>query len=98
MKNKYHLITTAHRGVFVGLLKAELDGGKTVILTQAINVIKFGTTGGFLQLAATGPTTESKLGTRALEITLFDVTSKTKCSKAASTLWDDSSELFENED
>lgn len=79
------LVTTQHRGVFFGLLEAK--DGNTVTLTRARCAIRFGTTDGFLQLAKTGPTGDSKIGAEAPRIELFDVTSITDCTPSATERW-----------
>lgn len=82
------LVTTAHRGVFFGYLVEERDGGKTVILANARCAIKFNTTGGFLELAGSGPNSGSKIGERAPEIKLYDVTSISDCTEKAVAAWE----------
>lgn len=82
------LVTTAHRGVFFGYLVEERDGGKTVVLRGARCAIRFNTTGGFLELAGVGPNSGSRIGTRAVEIKLYDVTSVADCTEAAVAAWE----------
>ena len=85
-KVKQHvLVTTKHRSVFFGELKSE--EGTTVELCNARNAIRFGTTKGFLELADTGPTKNSKIGAVAPELKLHDVTSITKCSLKSVEKW-----------
>ena len=85
---QYVLVTTKHRGVFAGVLDAERDDGRTVVLTGCRCAIRFGTSGGFLELADKGPTPTSKIGSTAPRVTLYDVTSLTECSDAARKAWE----------
>jgi len=81
------LITTSHRGVFCGELES-VEGDKA-ILQNARCAIRFATTGGFLELAQTGPTSTSKIGAAAPRITLYDVTSISDCTEEAANAWKD---------
>lgn len=83
------LVTTAHRGVFFGTFLEEKDSGKTIILTNARCAIRFGTIGGFLELADTGPTSKSLIGNPAEKITLYDVTSITEVTEEAAKRWEE---------
>ncbi len=81
------LVTTKHRGVFFGKLKE--DNGATVILESARNCISWDeATKGFLGLATTGPTSGCRVGPAAPELTLYGVTSITKCSDVAVEAWE----------
>jgi hypothetical protein len=83
----YVLITTAHRGVFAGLLKQ--DDGEIVTLTEARNCIYWDSkVKGFIGLSVTGPTSKCRIGPAASEIRLYGVTSVTKCSDAARKAWE----------
>jgi hypothetical protein len=84
---KYVLVTTEHRGVFVGEFEAYSE--RQVTLTNARCAIRWGTTGGFLELAATGPTSRSKVGAVAPRIKLEKVTSIAECSAQAEQAWRD---------
>ena len=69
------LVTTAHRGVFAGLIDADQDLSATDMpLTQARMAIKFGTSRGVMQLADTGPTEQSKISAVADIPMLHDIT------------------------
>lgn len=59
------IVTTERRGVFHGNLKSYDEAKRVAELTDVCMVIKFGTTEGLFQLAATGPTSRSKLSLRA---------------------------------
>lgn len=89
MTGKYVLVTTAHRGVFAGVLKALSDDEKRCDLAEARCAIRFGTTEGFLELAESGPTKDSRIGSTAPEIRLYDLTSITVCSSEAEKAWRD---------
>ena len=58
----YVLVTTSHRGTFVGRL-ADREGD-TVWLDESICAIRWGTTDGVWQLGETGPTPNTKRGTK----------------------------------
>jgi hypothetical protein len=79
------IICTEFRGVFYGL--AEDTSGDIVHLKGARCAIYFGTTGGVLQLAATGPTEKSKIGVRA-DIELRKVTAVFEVTPAAAAAWE----------
>lgn len=81
------IITTAHRGVFYGRLEEHDEPAQRAVLTDAIMAIRWGTTNGFLQLAATGPTERSKLSARAPRIKLEKVVSVTDVSPEAEAVW-----------
>lgn len=81
------LVTTKHRGVFCGQL--EEVRGDWCALQNVRCAIKFGTTGGFLELAQTGPTAESKIGSEAPRIEIYDVTSIIDCTEEAAKAWKD---------
>lgn len=71
------IVTTKHRGVFYGeLLELERSGPQDyrAEMRNVIMVINFGTTQGLLQLAQTGPTSESRLSSVCPSATLLDVT------------------------
>ncbi|QDU61275.1 hypothetical protein Pan216_21290 [Planctomycetes bacterium Pan216] len=84
------LVTTQWKGVFFGQLESEGSEGPTgcsVALTGVRNCIYFGTEGGFLQLADTGPTEKSKIGSPAPRVSLVGVTSIVDCTPAAAEAW-----------
>lgn len=81
------LVTTQYRGVFYGELvgkpsKAELT------LKNARNCIYWSSNcGGFLGLAANGPTKDCRIGTQVPELTLYDITSITPVTDKAVKAW-----------
>jgi hypothetical protein len=79
------LVTTKHRGVFFGW--AEETTGEQIVLHDARMAIRFGCTKGILQLAHTGPTSESKIGAPAPRIELRDITSVSDVSETAVAAW-----------
>lgn len=81
------LVTTKHRGVFFGYTE-DPSTAQVVTLKRARCAIYFGTTGGVFQLAATGPTPKSRIGSRAPEITLQDVTSVSAVAPEAVQAWE----------
>lgn len=83
------LVTTAHRGVFAGLVPVDADlTSRTLSLTGARMAIYWGTTKGVLELAETGPTSKSRISARADIPVLHDVTSVTDITPAAWAKWE----------
>lgn len=84
------LVTTSHRGVFFGYLPNDADrAGGVLHLQNARCAIRFGTSGGFLELASRGPTSRSKVGARAPGVvTLQGVTSVSDVSEDAAAAWE----------
>ena len=69
------LITTQHRGVFAGEIDDDQDlSAKAMPVRNARMAIRFGTTAGIAQLAATGPTSDSRIGAAADIPMLHDIT------------------------
>lgn len=85
MKEKPVLVTTAYSGVFFGFLESR--EGNSVVLTNARCAIHWRTTGGFLELAHLGPNKNSKIGSPAPRIELFDVTSIADVTPEAVEKW-----------
>lgn len=70
------LVTTKHRGVFAGLVPEDSDlSASTLSLKDARMAIRWGTTKGVMQLAETGPTSNSLISATADIPVLHDVTS-----------------------
>lgn len=84
------LVTTLHKGVFFGRVVQFLDGGRTVILSGAKCAIAWRTTKGVWELAQDGPNQNSKIGSEAPELKLFDVTAVARCTSKAISAWDNS--------
>lgn len=69
------LVTTQHRGVFAGLVPEDQDlNARTMSLKSARMAIYWGTKHGVAQLAATGPTSNSRIGAVADIPALHDIT------------------------
>lgn len=83
---KFVLVTTLHRGVFAGYL-VEDESPKFVRLREARCAITFGTTKGFMELAHTGPTKKSLIGSPA-DIKLYDITSIADVTEEARGRWE----------
>ena len=82
------LVTTAHRGVFAGLVPANTDlSAKTLALKSARMAIYWGTTRGVMELADTGPTGKSKISAPADIPVLHDVTAVFEVTEAAWKKW-----------
>lgn len=88
MKNKAVLVTTEFRGVFFGYVKDEKNLPDEITLTMVKNCIYWSAgCGGFLGLAANGPTSGCKIGTQVPELRLFKITSVTPVSDEAAKKW-----------
>lgn len=88
MKNKAVLVTTEFRGVFFGYVKEDKHLPDEITITQVKNCIYWSADcGGFLGLAAHGPTSGCKIGTQVPELRLFKVTSVTPVSDEAAKKW-----------
>lgn len=81
------IVTTEHRGVFYGTPEGDTTG-EQVVLRDARMAIYWGTTGGILQLAQTGPTERSKIGSTAPRIELRGITAVIDVSLEAAKAWD----------
>lgn len=86
MKNL--LITTSHRGVFFAQAPegTELTEKKILGLKNCRMAIKFGTTRGLMQLAETGPTSNSKISAACDIPVLHDVTAVFEVTEEAAKL------------
>lgn len=72
------LITTEFRGVFFGYIKNDKKAPEELTITGARNCIYWSADcGGFLGLAATGPTKSCKIGKKVSELTVYKITSIT---------------------
>lgn len=88
MKNKAVLVTTEFRGVFFGYVKDEKKLPAEITLTGVRNCIYWSSDrGGFLGLAASGPTSGCNIGTKVDELRLFKVTSVTPVTDEAAKKW-----------
>ena len=83
------LVTTEHRGVFFGHLSDDQDRNNkaSLTLTDVRCAIYWSGIGGFLSLAAVGPTSECRIGTQAPRVTLHDITSVSDCTEKAAKAW-----------
>jgi hypothetical protein len=84
------IVTTSHRGVFVGHAEPaalQTPTPDSVVLHDALMVIRFGTTHGLLQLAATGPTPSTKLSLKSPLLTVSKVTMVATMTPEAETAW-----------
>jgi len=88
MKTKAVLVTTEFRGVFFGYVKKDKNLPDEITLTDVRNCIYWSADcGGFLGLAANGPTSGCKIGTKVPELRLFKVTSVSPVSDEAAKKW-----------
>ena len=87
--SKAVLVTTEFRGVFFGHVKDDTKAPAELTLTGARNCIYWATdVGGFLGLAAKGPSDDCRIGTRVEELTLYKITSITLVEDAAVKKWE----------
>lgn len=85
-KERYVLVTTAHRGVFAGY--ATDTSGDTIKLRQGRNCIYWSRDcKGFLGLAAAGPAASCRIGPAA-DIELRNITSVSEVTDAAREAWE----------
>ena len=82
------IVTTKHRGVFFGQVADDADlTNTTPRLENARCAIYWGTTGGVGELAKTGPTKKSRIGTPATIVALHDITAVFAVTDEASKKW-----------
>jgi len=84
-KERAVIVCTEHRGVFFGY--AADTSGDTIKLRGARMAIAFGTTKGVMQLAETGPTSQSRISARA-DIEVRKVTAVFEVTPAATSAWE----------
>jgi len=83
------LVTTAHRGVFGGLIEEGQDiTAKSLPLKGAKMAIYWGTTKGVMQLAHTGPTATSTISEPADIPVLHDITAIFDITPEAWAKWE----------
>lgn len=88
VKNKAVLATTEFRGVFFGHVKDDKHLPDKITLTDVKNCIYWSAdVGGFLGLAANGPTSGCRIGTKVPEVTLYKITSVTPVTDEAAKKW-----------
>lgn len=88
MEKRAVLVTTEFRGVFFGYVKDDKSLPGEITITQARNCIYWSSDcGGFLGLAANGPTSGCRIGTEVPELRLFKITSVTPVSGEAAKKW-----------
>ena len=85
LKSRPVIVCTEHRGVFYGL--ATETSGDVIHLKSARMAIRFGTTKGVMELAETGPTSNSKISARA-DIEVRKVTAVFEVTPAAAAKWE----------
>lgn len=88
-KEKAVLVTTEFRGVFFGYVKDDKKLPAEITLTGVRNCIYWSAdVGGFLGLAANGPTSGCKISKRASELTVYKVTSVSPVDESAVEKWE----------
>ena len=87
-KGQAVLITTEFRGVFFGRIIDDKKLPAEITLSDVRNCIYWSADcGGFLGLAAAGPTSSCKIGTKVTGLRLFKVTSVSPVSDEAAKKW-----------
>lgn len=87
-KMKPVLITTAHRGVFGGLIPESQDlSARSMALSHARMAIRWGTTRGLMELCDTGPTPSTHLSAVADIPILHDITGVFAITEEAWRKW-----------
>ena len=85
------LVTTQYRGVFFGYAVKETKLPSEITLKNVRNCIYWSIDcGGFLGLAANGPTKSCKIGTKVPELTLYGITSVSPVTDKAVEAWEKS--------
>jgi hypothetical protein len=88
MKSKAVLVTTEFRGVFFGYIEDDKKLPEQITLTNVRNCIYWSSdVGGFLGLAASGPSSGCKIGAEVPELTLWKITSVTPVTPEAEKKW-----------
>ncbi len=91
MTEKFIIVTTTTRGVFAGYATegaiSASDETKRIVLRHAKMAIRFGTEKGIAQLAATGPTANSKIGAPA-DMRIQNITAVFSVEPAAQDAWE----------
>ena len=80
------IVCTEHRGVFFGY--AADTKGDTIELKRARMAIYFGTKRGVMELAETGPTSQSRISARA-DIEVRKVTAVFEVAERAVSAWEE---------
>ncbi len=88
MKEKAVLVTTEFRGVFFGYVKDDKKAPDEITLINVRNCIYWSSdVGGFLGLAAHGPSSGCKIGAKVDMLRIFKITSITPVSDEAAKKW-----------
>lgn len=85
-RERYVLVTTAHRGVFAGYA-TDVDGETIRLRAGRLCVYWSRDVRGFMGLAANGPTSGCRIGPPA-DITLRNITSVVEVTDAARAAWE----------
>ena len=85
-KQKWVVVTTAHRGVFFGR-QVGVGTKEKLTLAQCRCAIYWSGGKGFLGLSSDGPSSDSKIGAEATEVLLYDITSVSTCTPEAVKVW-----------
>ena len=81
---RFVIVCTSYKGVFAGY--ATDTSGDRIFLRRARMAIYWGTTGGVMELAETGPTAKSKVSAQA-DIEVRSITAVFEVSEEAEAKW-----------
>lgn len=88
MEKKSVVVTTEFRGVFFGEVKNDKKLPSEITLINARNCIYWSSdVGGFLGLAAKGPSSSCKIGAIVPELTVYKITSISPVSQEVAEKW-----------
>ena len=82
------IVCTEHKGVFFGYVTGPTKGVDPIELKRARMAIYFATTKGVMQLAETGPTSNSKISARA-DIEVRKISAVFEVAPEAVKAWED---------
>lgn len=85
---QWAIITAGKSAVFAARIAADSQPGGNLNLHQARMVIQWGTTEGIGQLARTGPTQDSRLGSTVARVTVSGTVAIFWCDPEASAAWE----------
>ena len=84
---RFIIATTTHRGCFAGYVTVETEGKDEIVLEDCCMIIHWGTTKGLWELAADGPTTKTKISSRAPRVEIRSLTAILDVSEKAREAW-----------
>jgi hypothetical protein len=84
------VVTTEHRGVFFGYVKADGNLPAEITLTHARNAVFWSqSVQGVVGLAAKGPKSDCRIGPAIPEMTIWKITAVMACTPEAVAAWEE---------